>query len=244
LLYHPSAAVARTPASIGLSFDPVSFAVTDTGTPQLQGWWIAANGGEGRCTVLFLHGQDGNLGDTLDDLDNLHNAGANVFAFDYRGFGQSLFAHPSEAHLWQDAEWALTYLTSTRHIDPRSIVVAGSGLGANLALQVAAAHPKLAGLVLESPLGSPLSAIFDDPRAHLVPAHLLVSDRFDIQPAAMALRIPSLWILPSSPAVPHQIEQAFQAVPEPKMHVSLPASPDAKQDLTNALKRWIDDLKQ
>jgi pimeloyl-ACP methyl ester carboxylesterase len=247
LMYHPTAMVARTPASIGLAFNPVSFAVADTGEPQLQGWWIAAKPGEGRYTVLYLHSQNGNLGDTLDDLVNLHNAGTNVMAFDYRGFGQSLFAHPSESRGRQDAEWALSYLTSTRHIGPREIILAGNGLGANLALEIAAAHQDLAGVILESPLDSPESAIFDDPRAHLVPAHLLVSDRFALNPAAAALHIPSLWLLPNPPTghpSPPEIEQAFQAITAPKMRVSLSASPKTQQDFVDEIKRWLDDLKQ
>ena len=71
--------------------------------------------------------------------------------FDYRGYGQSLFSHPSEARWRQDAEWALEYLTATRHVPAGAIVVDGSALGANLALEIAAAHPQLAGAVLQSP---------------------------------------------------------------------------------------------
>jgi hypothetical protein len=245
LLYHPAATVAHTPASAGLDFNPVSFAVADTGAPQLQGWWIAAKSGEGRYTVLYLHGQNGNLGDTLDDLTTLHNTGANVLAFDYRGFGQSLFVHPSEAHWRQDTGWAITYLSATRHIQAHSIIVAGSGLGANLALEVAAAHPDLAGVVLESPLNSASNAIFDDPRAHLVPAHLLVSDRFELKPAAAALRIPSLWMLsnpPTSRTGEPEIEQAYLAITAPKMRVSLAPAPDTQKNFVDALKRWLDDL--
>jgi hypothetical protein len=140
LLYHPTSAITRTPASVGLAFDPVGFAPTDTGAPQLQGWWISA-APSARNTVLYLHGQNGNLADTLDDLASLHAAGVNVLAFDYRGYGQSQFAHPSEARWRQDSEWALQYLTATRHVDPRTIVLDGRALGANLALEVAAAHP-------------------------------------------------------------------------------------------------------
>ncbi len=242
LLYHPSATVAHTPASIGLAFDPISFAATETGATQLQGWWIPAGAGSRRFTVLYLHDRNGNLGDTLDDLASLHSAGVSVLAFDYRGYGQSLFAHPSEARWRQDAEWALEYLTTTRHVDAHSIVIAGMGLGANLALEVAAAHPQLAGVVVESPLDAPMSAIFDDPRSHLVPAHLLVSDRFDVAAPAAALRIPSLWVLSNPPAGQVQSEQAFQRVAAAKMRVSLPASPRDQRDFADALTRWLDDL--
>ena len=82
-----------------------------------------------RLTVLYLHGQDGNFGDTLDALARLHAAGVNVLAFDYRGYGQSQFVRPSEAHWRQDAEWAIEYLTETRHVAPGAIVLDGSGSG-------------------------------------------------------------------------------------------------------------------
>jgi uncharacterized protein len=195
LLYHPTSAITRTPATIGLSFNPVGFATSDTGVPQLQGWWIPAP--SARYTFLYLHGQDGNLSDTLDDLAHLHSAGVSILAFDYRGYGQSLFVHPSEARMIQDAESALNYLTTTRHIDPHTIVLEGTALGANLALEVAAAHPELAGVILQSPLDKPVNAIFNDPRARLVPAHLLVNDRYDILIPARKLEIRSLLLLPS-----------------------------------------------
>ncbi len=247
LLYHPTATVARTPASIGLPFDQVGFATTDTGAPQLSGWWIPA-GPVARFTVLYLHGQNGNLSDTLNNLANIHAAGVNVFAFDYRGFGQSLFVHPSESHFLEDTESALQYLTATRHIDSRSIVLCGTALGANLALQVAAAHPNLAGVILESPIDNPVSAIFADPRARLVPAHLLLSDRYDMNAPATALRIPSLWIFQnsqngnSSQAGSTQSSQVFEKVSSTKMRVWLPPSPQPDQSFTTALSRWLDDL--
>ncbi len=42
LLYHPKAEIAATPARIGLPFEPVKFAATETGTNQLTGWWLPA----------------------------------------------------------------------------------------------------------------------------------------------------------------------------------------------------------
>ena len=149
LLYHPASLVMRTPSTAGLAFDAVGFAATDAGTPQLAGWWIpaATDAKFVRFTVLYLHGQNGNLGDTVDALARLHAAGVNVLAFDYRGYGQSQFVRPSEAHWRQDAEWAIAYLTGTRHVAPGAIVLDGTGLGANLALEEAAAHPELAGVI-------------------------------------------------------------------------------------------------
>src|SRR5271154_2695056 len=70
LLYHPKAAITRTPASAGLNYEPVRFATTETGATQLTGWWIPNQ--DARFTVLYLHGADGNLSDTVDTLTALH----------------------------------------------------------------------------------------------------------------------------------------------------------------------------
>jgi len=247
LLYHPVSAVARTPASIGLPYDPVGFASTEAGEPRLKGWRVpaASDGRYGRYTVLLLHGKDGNLGDTLDALAALHKVGVNVLAFDYRGYGQSQFQHPSEARWREDAEWALQYLTGTRQVAANTILLDGEDLGANLALEIAAQHPELGGVVLESPLESPLDAIFNDPRARLVPARLLVGDHFDANAPASALRIPSLWLFQLSSrerAAPPEKPQAFQKVRSSKMLVWLASSPDAGNEKANSLARWLDDL--
>ena len=247
LLYHPASAVTRTPASAGLPFDPVAFATTEAGEPRLKGWWIPAapNPRYSRYTVLYLHGQNGNLGDAVDALAALHAVGVNILAFDYRGYGQSQFVHPKETHWREDTEWALNYLTATRHVAAGAIVLDGKDLGANLALEVAAAHPELAGVVLESSLDSPVDAIFSDPRARLVPAHLLVRDRFNAEQAATVLRIPSLWFYQTVP--PGQIgvpenSNPFQKVTAHKMLIWLVSTSGKQRDMTNALTRWLDDL--
>lgn len=233
LLYHPSSTVARTPASVGLAFDSIAFAATDTGQLRLQGWWIPAAPGA-RYTVLYLHGQSGNLGDTVDALAQVQAAGANVFAFDYRGYGRSQFVHPSEASWRQDAGWAIDYLTGTRHIDAHTIVLMGEGLGANLALEVAAAHPELAGVVLDAPLARPMQAIFDDPRTHLVPAHLLVGDRYDLDAAAAAVRAPSLWLVAEGAGEPGVVA-AFEKVVAARQMVRVHAG----EDISDAIRQWV-----
>jgi hypothetical protein len=240
LLYHPASAITRTPANAGVVYDPVAFATTEAAEARLKGWWIPAEPGAhyAHFTVLYLHGKDGNLSDSVDGLAALHSAGLNVFAFDYRGYGQSQFQRPSEARWREDADWAIQYLTGTRHVAAGSIVLEGQALGANLALEVAAAHPELAGVVLDSPMESPMNAVFNDPRAHMVPAHLLVRDRFDAVQAAARLRIPSLWIYQARNP-PHSINpEPQQVVTAPKMVVWQYEAGDEK----SSLSRWLDDL--
>ena len=245
-VYHPASQVAQTPASAGVAFDPVEFAATDAGVARLKGWWIPAEsaGPFSRFTVLFLHGQDGNLGDTVDALTRLHAAGVNVLAFDYRGYGQSQFVRPSEARWRQDADWALQYLTETRHINPGAIVLDGTGLGANLALEVAARHPSLAGVIVGAPVEAPMSAVFSDARARLVPARLLVRDRYDLDAPAEDLRIPLLWFQPSvRSGQGDSTPEAFQRVAARKMLVWLNPSDDAGKQYQRTLTRWLDSLE-
>ena len=243
LLYHPTSAVTRTPVSIGLPYDSVGFAVNASGSPQLHGWWIPY-GPESRYTAIYLHGADGNLGDMVDALIPLRGAKLNIFAFDYRGYGMSSFKRPSEARWREDAESAIEYLTNTRHIPAGSLVIFGQGLGANLALQVAAAHPDLAGVVMDEPLPVPDDAIFSDPRARLVPAHALVRDHWDSKAAAISLRIPSLWFY-RTPAHGHakaKMLKAYQQVTAQKEQVWLLEEPGAAKNYYFALTRWLDDL--
>jgi uncharacterized protein len=244
LLYHPAAAVTRTPASAGMVFDRVAFAATDAGVPRLKGWWIPAAPGADRTrfTVIYLHGQDGNIGATVDALARLHDAGVNVLAFDYRGYGDSQQARPSEAHWRQDAEWALDYLKGTRHIDAGTIVLDGTGLGANLALAVGAEHSELAGVVVESPIQDAAGAIFNDARAHMVPVRLLVRDRYDIDVAAGAVRTPLLWFERADATGATKDPEAYDKAAARKMIVWLNPAGDMYKQTEDALGRWLDSL--
>ena len=243
LLYHPTSAVTRTPASLDLTFDPVAFATTEAGQSRLKGWWIAGQP-EGRFTAIYLHGASGNLGDTVEALKTLHDTGINVLAFDYRGYGQSAFAHPGEAHWREDAESAIDYLIHTRHIPQASIVLFGEGLGANLALEVAAAHPELGGVVVDTLQSAPEDAIFRDPRARLVPAHLLVPDRWDLNRAAASVLIPSLWFCrTAAEKSTREAEQAaYSRVTARSQQAWLPAASESSGSFRSLLRRWLDDL--
>jgi hypothetical protein len=247
LLYHPASQVTHTPADAGMAFDPIAFAANEAGEPQLKGWWIpTAHGGHfSRFTVLVLHGQTGNLSDIVDNLAHTHAAGVNIFAFDYRGYGQSRFVRPSEAHWRQDADAAIAYLIATRHIDAGAIVLDGSGLGANLALEVAAAHPELAGVILESPLPTPMDSMFGDARARLVPAQLLVPDRYDLDAAAAKVRISVLWFELNTQDAHNSLNDepiAYREIANRKTIVWLNPALNLTKDFAGALSRFLDEL--
>jgi pimeloyl-ACP methyl ester carboxylesterase len=197
--------------------------------------------------VLYLHGADGNMSDTVDALTVLHREDLAVFAFDYRGYGQSQAigqsGKPSEMRLRQDAEWALNWLTLTKHIPAKTIIVYGSGLGANLAAELAADHSELAGMVLDNPYPDPMAAVFGDARSKLVPAHWMVADHYDLNSAARRLRLRSLWILTKPLSnQPTNPPDAYASDPSPKSSVWLSSPANADKNFTESLGRWLDDL--
>ncbi len=125
LVLHPSRIVATTPASVNLPFTEVHFGVDDTGQPQLTGWWLPSDITTNN-TALVLNAADGNLANSLPAAQLLHAQHLNVLLFDYRGYGQSLGQHPTQASMQADADSALAYLTTGRSISPSSIAVYGT----------------------------------------------------------------------------------------------------------------------
>jgi pimeloyl-ACP methyl ester carboxylesterase len=245
LLYHPKAAISSTPAALGIPYEPIHFAVTETGTTQLTGWWLPDP--QAKRTVLLLHGADGNLSDALDTIAQLHRQHLSIFAIDYRGYGQSLPAKPTEQSLHQDAEWALSWLTITRGLPAETILVYGAGLGANLAAELAsepaAVHSQLAGVILDQPSDQIMAPVFHDPRSHIVPAHWLVKDRYDLTAAATKLQIPSLWLF--AELKPGQIppaKQSFDNAPSQKSSAWLKPPIATDPHFAETLRRWLDDL--
>jgi pimeloyl-ACP methyl ester carboxylesterase len=245
LLYHPTANLATSPASVGLDFVAVDFATTESGQPQLHGWWIPSSSAS-PITAIYLHGATGNMGDALLDLRPLHDAKMNVLVFDYRGYGTSRFERPSEAHWREDAESAIQYLTMTRHISATDIVLAGSGLGANLALETGATHPELAGVVMDEPLASPEDIVFSDPRARLVPARWLVADRWDLAGASAELRIASIWFAASMSrdSVSGMVADAYGNLHARKARVWVKQGVDRAALYRDAIERWTGDLER
>jgi acetyl esterase/lipase len=90
------------------------------------------------ATLLFFHGNAGNLYDRLDNVALLVQAGFNVLIMDYRGYGKSEGA-PSERALYDDGLLAYRHLVEERGVDPRRLVLFGRSLGSTVAIELGAA---------------------------------------------------------------------------------------------------------
>jgi len=122
-----------TPQSYGLGFETVGIPTADGET--LQAWWVPAEGARG--TVLFFHGNAGNISHRLDYLLMFNRLRYSTLIVDYRGYGKSS-GTPSEAGTYRDAGAAWQYLLTERAARPQDIVIAGESLGAAVATWLAA----------------------------------------------------------------------------------------------------------
>lgn len=233
LVLHPSKTILGTPRA---KFDEIHFDYTETGVARLDGWWIPAEAGArwSGSTVLYLHGAAGSLSNFVDDLDALHVVGVNVFAFDYRGYGKSAGRHPDEARMSADADAAWSYLTDTRHLDPRTIVFYGSGVGASLAAELAVRHAPVA-VVLDAPNEPARQIIGSDARAKLLPMRLLLNERFDPAAALENLDVPKLF-LDRNGAKP-RTEQLYREAASPKDYFEIKPG-----EYEETLKRFLDGI--
>ena len=147
-LYFPDRALGTTPQAEGLVYQDVRFPASD-GVP-LHGWLIPAP--DARVTLVWFHGNAGNISDRVHNIGFLHRTlRANVFIFDYRGYGQSggrLFDLSEEA-TYRDGEGALAYLRARPDVARTRLVYFGRSLGAAVAVELARTHPP-AGIILET----------------------------------------------------------------------------------------------
>jgi fermentation-respiration switch protein FrsA (DUF1100 family) len=136
--------ILATPAQIGFTYEDIQLQTSDG--ISLRGWLIPAP--QPRGTVLFLHGNAGNISHRLDSVQMFHRLGYSTLTFDYRGFGNSGDA-PSEEGSYRDAEAAWRYLTEQQHIPSCRIVLFGESLGGAVAAWLAA-RQKPGALVIAS----------------------------------------------------------------------------------------------
>ena len=144
LVYFPSREINTTPDKAGISHEPVRFRTEDW--IDLSGWYIPA---PNACeTILFCHGNSGNISHRIETIKIFHRLGLNTFIFDYRGFGESE-GSPGEEGTYRDAEAAWNYLTETLHKAPQDIIIVGRSLGGAIAANLARGRQSK-GLIIES----------------------------------------------------------------------------------------------
>ena len=175
LAFFPTKEITNTPDDLGMHFEDVYFPAAD-GT-QLHGWFIP---GRGDDTLVWFHGNAANISNRVYNIMLLYqHVGANVFIFDYRGYGRS-DGKPSEKGLYSDGEGGLEYLRSRDDIDHDRLVLFGRSLGGCIVAELAMRH-RVKAVILESSFTSvDAMARYNRPAiAFFIPSRLLIKSRFD-----------------------------------------------------------------
>ncbi|MGF1521086.1 MAG: alpha/beta hydrolase [Leptolyngbyaceae cyanobacterium] len=189
LIFHPQSDLATTPGDIGLTYQDVQIPV---GGGHLHGWWLPATDDHTQ-TILFLHGNAGNIAANLRYAGELCQAGPSILMIDYRGYGLSSGPFPNEARVYEDASAAWRYLTQTQSIAPENIVIFGHSIGGAIAIELARYSSKAAGLIVESTFTS-MSAMVDYIGYSRIVPKWLLNQLFDSEQKLPTLHLPMLLI--------------------------------------------------
>jgi uncharacterized protein len=143
-IFYPEKTIQVTPEHDRIPYEEISFRAIDN--VRLHGWYFPVDGD--RPTILFCHGNAGNISHRLDNIRHLVANGFPVFIFDYRGYGRSE-GRPSEKGLYKDGLAAYDFLADRKGLSSEGIVLFGRSLGVAVAVEIALQRP-VRSLVLES----------------------------------------------------------------------------------------------
>lgn len=143
-MYSPVREVMYSPDELGMDFEQVTLRTEDD--LNLSAWYIPAE--DAQFTVLFCHGNGGNIMHRLDSINLFYNLGINCFIFDYRGYGDSE-GKPSEEGTYLDADAAYKWLRKKKGLAPEKIIVFGRSMGGSIAAHLASRR-EVWSLVIES----------------------------------------------------------------------------------------------
>jgi len=148
LFYYPDARIHGTPLTHGLvAVEELAFSAPDG--PRLHGWWVPAVG-TASGTVVYCHGNYGNLTLHAGSVRWLPRRGFNLLIFDYRGYGASE-GEVERAGTVADAVAAIDVALGR---DPDRTVVFGHSLGGAIGMVAAAQRPQVRAVIAESTFAS------------------------------------------------------------------------------------------
>ena len=174
---------------------------------------IYREGESGRLTVLFLHGNAGNVVRWKGVHDGFAAMDFGILTIDYPGFGRSE-GSPSEEALYASAHAAVKFLRDFG-VDSKDVVIFGKSLGTAVAVELGASGG-FAGVILESPFTSLAAA--GKEHYWFVPVSLLLRERYESISRIGNVRCPLLMVIGSRDKLipPAQSMELFSEAGEPK----------------------------
>ena len=192
---------------------------------RLHGWFFENRTQPDPVTIIFCHGNGGNIADVGWLGERFYERGFNVLLFDYRGYGASDGDPENETGLYADGDAALAFVTKEKAVRPERVVLYGQSLGTTIVADVASRH-EVGTVIIESGLSSASSIA-----SHALPwlpqqLHFIARNRFESAQKLARVRAPVLIthgdpdpILPTSEA-----RALFAAANEPKRLLIFPGA--------------------
>ena len=182
LLYHPFSPQITGKGLIH-NFETINFKTSDNF--ELKGWFHLKN--SNKKTILFLHGNAGNLDNRIDKLNFLGNMDINFLIISWRGYSGNP-GNPSETGLYKDALGGIEWLNK-KGISNDRIILYGESLGTAITTEVAQ-NENFAGIILEAPftsmvdMGQKIYPIF--------PVKFLLKDKYESKNKIKNIKSPIL----------------------------------------------------
>ena len=203
--------------------DEVWFSAKDGA--RLHGWYFPAQKKPAAATIIYFHGNGGNISNVRWLGESLAKRGFEVLLFDYRGYGRSDGTATYETELYLDGEAAVLFVVNEKHVAPHRIVLYGQSLGTAVATEVAT-RQKVGAVVLESGFSSASSLA-----ATALPwlprfLHAVARNRFQSAEKLRLVRVPVLISHGEpDPVIPSDEGRAlFAAANEPKEFLIVPGA--------------------
>ena len=198
----------------GMQEQWIAFRSRDGSAARLHALWMPSGNAQAPL-LLFLHGARWNVTGSSPRIRRLQPMGFSVLAVDYRGFGKSSAALPSQASAAEDARAAWDWLGRQAAGRPRYIF--GHSLGGAVAIDLASSVKDESGVLVESTFTS-ISDVFDSMRWGWLPVNWLITQRFDSVDKVAAIGSPLLVVHGTAdPLIPARLgQQLFDAAREPK----------------------------
>lgn len=244
LLFQPRPVCDALPTDLGMEYDE-TWADTPDGR-RLHCWHIP---GDGRpdLTWLWFGGVGGNLSLRVGEFGAVRkHTGANIFGFDYGGFGNS--AGKATVHnTIVDGQSALAHLKKRYGVSPERTLYLGVSMGAAVAIRLAAETASPKGMALVAPFAS-LTDMARLVHPVLTLGGRLVGPKYHSMSYVSRIGCPLLILHGAEDTLvpPAQGRKLFDAAAEPKRFAEIPGAGhldigDAPE-FWDALCGWLDGL--